>query len=106
MIGRVSFIKKSTMEGEANMDKAKYTEKVLPGKTHCVHCLSKLPEEVGMARVCHGCDKDPYKAETEEEVLSRQTGERVKRILIAGDEEADRVFVKKHIQEFKEKMGW
>ena len=94
------------MEGEANMDKAKYTEKVLPGKTHCAHCLSKLPEEIGLARVCPSCDGDPYKTDTEEEVLSRQTRESVKRILTAGDEEADRMFVKKHIQGFKEKMGW
>ena len=93
------------MEEEANMDKAKYTEKVLPGKTHCAHCLSKLPEEVGMTS-CPICDKNPYKADTEEEFLSRQTGESVKRILTAGDEEADRMFVKKHIQGFKEKMGW
>lgn len=88
------------------MEKAKYTEKVLPGKTHCAHCLSKLPEEIGLARVCPGCDEDPYKIETEEEVLSRQTGESVERILTAGDEEADRAFVIKHIEKFKEKMGW
>lgn len=94
------------MDGEVNIEKVKYTEKVLPGRTHCAHCLSKLPEEVGLTKVCPSCDEDPYKAETEEEVLSRQTGENVDRILTAEDEEADRVFVKKHIQEFKEKMGW
>lgn len=77
----------------------------LPGKTHCGTCSSKLPQEVGLAR-CPNCDSDPYEIPTEEEILSCQTGEKVKKILTKEDEKSDREFIKKHIKEFKEKMGW